>query len=356
MDFNLATMKILFLPNWNVPVLDEDNIAIQAPDKLVKGEPYWFFRYFPQGTKVDVLDIGPDSYLQRIEKRIKFYIKQPLMALLRRNSYDLVISHGAQSGLVYELLSSFVKRKPKHILIDVGGMNGSRTKGLSTRLIRFALRKNPNIIIHSSQQISLYKEVYPSLVPFVKFVPFGADTDYFQSKSGVVEEENYFMSFGIAKRDYKTLIDSWKLAKLPNGVKLRIVGDGSLVTDDPTIEIFDKVALHTLIEMIKRCKAVVVPLPTFNYSYGQMSFLQSMALSKMVIVTETVSSRDYLVEAPGALLVKPYDPNELSEAIKSVDMKPSEERVRLGGANLQFVKERFNEELMGRDILEFIER
>lgn len=37
-------MKILFIPNWRVKHLEEDDAHIQAPDKYVAGKPYWFFK------------------------------------------------------------------------------------------------------------------------------------------------------------------------------------------------------------------------------------------------------------------------------------------------------------------------
>ena len=51
-------MKILFIPNWNVKRLAEDNSSLQAPDKYVDGHPYWFFRYFPKDTRADIIDMA----------------------------------------------------------------------------------------------------------------------------------------------------------------------------------------------------------------------------------------------------------------------------------------------------------
>ena len=107
-------MRILFIPNWNVARLASDDATVQAPDKHVEGEPYWFFTHFTSDVQVDVLDIGRDNWLRRFERRLKFYISQPIKAWRRRNGYDLVMSHGAQSGLLYELLSSWSHRRPPH--------------------------------------------------------------------------------------------------------------------------------------------------------------------------------------------------------------------------------------------------
>ena len=66
----LPNMKILFIPNWRVNRLSTDVPTIQAPDKQVQGEPYWFFKYFPEGTQVDIIDIGEENQFRKIEHKI----------------------------------------------------------------------------------------------------------------------------------------------------------------------------------------------------------------------------------------------------------------------------------------------
>ena len=94
-------MKILFIPNWKVIHAEEDIPSVQAPDKYIKDKSYWFFRHFRSDLKIDIIDITSFFFLDKIETKIKFYIWQPIKAFFRRNDYDFVISHGAQSGLVY---------------------------------------------------------------------------------------------------------------------------------------------------------------------------------------------------------------------------------------------------------------
>jgi glycosyltransferase involved in cell wall biosynthesis len=77
-----------------------------------------------------------------------------------------------------------------------------------------------------------------------------------------------------------------------------------------------------------------------------MSFLQSMALGKCVIVTETVSSFDYLRDAPGARLVKPYDVDDMACALRAFLARPQQELDDYGRQNHRFVESRFNERSM----------
>lgn len=348
--------RILFIPNWNIKQINIDDARIQAPDKRVIGAPYWFFKYFPEHPQMDIIDIGTNNLIRKLEKKIKFYFIQPIKAFLTRNKYDIVISHGAQSGLVYELLTSFVSNKPRHLMIDVGGLNGARSNAFEVSLIRFALRKKPTIIIHSSGQMSLYKQVYSSLVEKVHFIPFCVDYEYFKQYSTNSQIGNYALSFGYTKRDYPTLLEGWKILNLQ--VPLKIVGVSG--TSYPSvynskIMFINKYPLHELIKQISNCRFVIIPLPELNYSYGQMSFLQSMALGKVVIVTETTSSKDYIKNAPGVFPVVPNSVQSITEAITHVESLSNKELILLGKANQEYIERNFSEKKMARMFYELIQ-
>lgn len=350
-------MRILFIPNWNVKVLPVDDESIQAPDKYVKGVPYWFFRYFPDDTQVDVIGIVKDNLLRKVERKLKFYISQPIKAFMMRNNYDLVISHGAQSGLVYELLTTFVKRKPKHVMFDVGGLNGARINHVETPLIRFAMRKSPAIIVHSSRQLGLYRNHYPNLAEKAVFIPFGVDFDYF-SKPQLTSIKKRVVAFGYAKRDFSTLCKAFD-AITDSEYTLHIIGDTSLVTEfahNPMIVFHKRMPISDLMKFVAESAIVAIPLPEYQYSYGQMSFLQSMAMRKPMIVTDTTSSHDYIAEAPGVLSPRPYDVDDMKDCLMEMIGKSGDELQRLGEENAEYVKAHFNEAQMGKSAYEFVKK
>lgn len=347
-------MRILFLPNWRVSRLTTDDVAIQAPDKQVQGEPYWFFKHFPKDTHVDIIDIGSENWFRRIEHKMKFYIVQPWKAFRMRNRYDLVISHGAQSGLVYELLTSFVKRKPRHLMFDIGGLNGSRVNRTEMPLIRWALRKAPHIIVHASRQLRLYSAHYPKLVPNAIFIPFGNDVDYFTPQATGMKKQ--ILTFGWAKRDNDTLCKAFVGIADKLGYKLVVVGGGALKEQYPDsgIEFLDPIPLKNLVALSRESAFIVVPLPEYLYSYGQMSFLQSMALGKALIVTETTSSVDYISDAPGVEQVRPYDVQDMRAALQRMMNSDFATLQQRGLANREFVTKHFSERKMAERIVKFI--
>jgi len=306
-------MRILFLPNWTVVNSDTDVPDLQTPDKYIKGKPYWFFKYFPEDTQVDVIDIQAESQWLWIEKKMKFYIRQAVSAFKKARQYDVVISHGAQSGLVYALLSRLRRKKsrPLHIIIDVGAMNGGRNNRIETAIIRSALKSHPAIIYHASIQQKYYETVYKGLIEQSQFIPFGVNIEEFYPLE--LPQEDYALSFGSSKRDYQTLLDAWR--EIDASTRLFIIGDTSIKSGG-NIASLPKSSISTLKRYIAGSLFVVIPLPVFNYSYGQMSFLQSMAMGKPVIVTKTPSSMDYLQNAIGAFLVNPYDKEDMKNKIE----------------------------------------
>ena len=62
-------MKILFLPNWKVHQLNVDYANIQAPDKQIAAQAYWFFKYFKQPFTVDLIDFQQKNALSWLEKK-----------------------------------------------------------------------------------------------------------------------------------------------------------------------------------------------------------------------------------------------------------------------------------------------
>lgn len=350
-------MKILFLPNWPVVKSNADSPDLQRPDKYVYGEKYWFFRYFPEDTTVDVIDVQPDSCLYKFERKIKFYIWQAIRAFKVQRRYDVIISHGAQSGLVLSLLRTLVFRKrPPHIIFDIGGMNGGRDNRLERAMLRLALSSKPYIICHSRIIIENYQRLFPNLLPRTAFIPFGVDAEEFRPDPSV-PEKNRILSFGYAKRDYPTLIEAFKSIR-GSTARLKIIGMNTLPEAEgrDDIEVVPKVPIHVLRREIQSSLFVVIPLPVYKYSYGQMSLLQSMSLGKAVIVTETPGTIDYCGQLQeGLLTVRPYDVADMKDKLEML-LSDAELRKELAGKARMCVQKHFSEERMGRAVSAYIKR
>ena len=348
-------MKVLMLVNWPLHFLERDDHDIQSPDKVVKDKPYWFFRYLPVDWQVDVIGINArPAWFYRFEKDIlRFYIRQPLSILSKSEQCDLILSHGSQSSLVFSMLRKLKKRKKaRHVVIDVGCMNGGKESGLSLQLVKSAAKELDGIIYHASIQKRFYQKYLPWLIDKAFFIPFGVQTDFYYPNPKKTEE-NFILSFGSIKRDYHTLIES---AKMLPGINFKIIGPQKLEDELPlNVELISRVPAITLRDYLWKAKLIVLPLPVFNYAYGQMSLLQSMVCEKCVIATKTPSTIDYIEDLKTGIFVKPSDAGDLKEKIEMV-WKNEMMRKKIAQAGLEAVKTKFNEERMAHGIYEVIRK
>jgi glycosyltransferase involved in cell wall biosynthesis len=348
------------LVNWKVNYLTTDDLDIQPPDKVVKGEKYWFFRYWPEhDISVDVVDYTRLPFLHYLERKFfKFYAWQALKVIPRIEAYDVIISHGAQSSVILSFIMSLTGRNhPLHITIDVGCFNGARNNMLELLPIKFATRSLGGIIYHARIQQKYYEKHLRFLSRKTQFIPFGVDTEFFSPLQ--TKEENYIVAYGYMKRDYKTLCEAWQRLQ-PCDMKLNIIG-----MDRPRrfgvnrlphgVNVIKSISINRLKQAVSSAKFVVIPLPYFNYSYGQMSLLQSMSMGKAVVVTKTPGTVDYVNDGSDALFVDPYNIEDMLNKIKFLYEHP--DRVKeIGREARKTTLQRFNERIMAEEIYKFVRR
>ena len=357
-------MRVLMLVNWKVTHCDAIPAGIQPPDYDVKGQPYWFFRFMSSEFEVDVVDISAPRCVEKLEKKIRFYIWQTLRVLPRLNQYDLVLSHGMQSGIVLALWRRLLGRGTyRHVVFDIGAFNSGRRSGKALRLMQFASRSLDGVIYHTRIQEEYYEVCHPWLKGKTKFIPFGTDTEFFNaedasSQNGKIaepeslpkEKDRYILSFGKIKRDWETLLKAYELSE--RRLSLKIVGNPELSSKDPRVQILPSVPLADLQELIRGAAFCVVPLEVLPYSYGQMTLLQQMAMGKAVIAADVPSLAAYH-EGDGVLWYRPGDATELAGTMNELADDPNLCR-KLGEKAEEAVRTRYNEEKMAEEIQNFL--
>ena len=337
----------------------------QPPDYVVPGQKYWFFRYLSDDISVDVVDIRSFPWLERFEKeKIRFYIWQTLKVLPKLNQYDLVLSHGMQSGIVLCLWRRlFGHGKYKHIVFDIGGFNSAKEEGKALKLMQFASKSLDGVIYHTKSQITYYEKCHPWLLSKSRYIAFGTDAEYFQPTGTPIEKENsYILCVGYNKRDWDTLLQAYeKLRNLQKGrnqdgladfPKLKLIGKEKLDREYDGVETVGFIPVTQLMKEIEKATFCVLPLQSFNYSFGQMTLLQQMLLKKAVIAANVPSLRDYVTDGQDCLLYEPENAEELAEQMERL-IKDSEFSRQLGENAMQSVREKWNEKRMAQDIWEF---
>ena len=346
--------KILMLVNWDVHLMKNHNGEKQSPNVIFPDEKYWFFKHWPdENIKVDVIDFCKLPIINHIERWwLKFYVIQTLKALPKIKNYDLIISHGAQSGVVLAFLRSLLGSKlPPHIIIDVGCFNGGRSKKLELLPLNYAVKSLAGVISHNSFQKDYYQENIPYLSDKNLFVPFGADSEFFKPLD--LGTEDYIISVGYIKRDWDTLLKAFE--NLNSDVKLKLVGAGdkSRLKISPKIqgrvECLPYIPIQELKEEIARAKFMVIPLPYYKYSFGQMTLLQGMAMRKAIIVSKVPGVEDYVRDGKNAVFYKPQDWQDLKDKMEMLlkDEKLTDKIAR--NARLS-IESKFNEKNLAENL------
>ncbi len=345
-------MKILMLVNWKIQYCGSKPADKQPPDYYVAGENYWFFRYFREKHQVDVVDASSFPWLEKFEKnKLRFYVWQTLKVLPKLGQYDLILSHGMQSGVVLSLYRRLLKTRAKHIVFDIGSFGSAAESGMALKLMQFASRSIDGLIYHTSSQKSYYQRFFPWLVEKSRFIPFGTDLEFFDAGQAETVTEPYLICVGYAKRDWDTLVSAYRL--LDTDVKLRLVGRiDPKFADTPGVEQVDFVPIRELIAQIARAKAAVLPLEQFNYSFGQMTLMQQMALGKCVVAARVSSLVDY-IDDNTAVLYESGNANDLAQKLEKVLVDPEfRDTIARNGQN--YLRQNCNEPIMAQHIEDFL--
>ncbi len=291
--------EILFLANW-------------PRTHRATGE-YAFFAHWRSRPRVKFFGTFSLGAFTRWEKyRLRFYLLQPLLALLRAPFYDAVIAFSSQSGLPFAaLLRLCFWMKTKLIVFDVESF-GRAKSGMKLRLVRFGARRIDHVIYASRAQETYYDAYLPFLGERRTFVPLGIG----QSAPPPVGDAGgdgpllALGKHGRAFRDWATLLRAY--ATLENAPPLRIVGRADLPAAErenvelpPGVELIDYLPIDELRALIAQARAIVLPLPEREQSLGQLSLLLSMALGKTVVASRIIGLTDYLRDGETGLSTRP---------------------------------------------------
>lgn len=358
-------MKILMLVNWKVKYCSSPPDDRQPPDYVVKGKKYWFFRYFRNDVKVDVVDVRSFPAWENFEKNhLRFYVWQTLKILRKLNQYDVVLSHGMQSGIVLCLWRRlFGKGKYKHIVFDIGAFNSAREEGRALKLMQYASKTLDGVIYHTSSQADYYRKCHPWLLDRAEFIPFGADAEFFaemtpaeagKDETGAEKDRQpYILCIGYNKRDWNTLLKAF--GRVKTDVQLRLLGKEDIVCQDERVKAAGFVPVTELKKQIAGSLFGVLPLRAFNYSFGQMTLLQQMAMGKAVIAADVPSLRDYMKDGETVLCYPPEDADALADRLRTLLEQP-DRRTEIGRRAAEEIRQRLNEKTMAAEIETFINK
>ncbi len=350
--------KILVLVNWHIIETEEELPFVYPYNQHVKGTNFSYVDNWPIEKTVEVKGISNNFITKFIEmKFLRFYFLQTLGVIHKIQKYDIIISHGAQSGIFLAMLRTlFGWKKAKHVIIDVGGFQSANTNRFINKIISFAIRSVDKFIVHSNSLIEYYKEYFPEIVSRSKFIKVGIAVDFFNNIENNIEvtPKNEIVSFGYKIRDYYTLINAFENLKRDD-IKLKIIGIKSINFNfkNKNIEILPYVSIDKLTQEILNSRFVVIQLYDTIYSQGQLSVLEPMYLGKTVITSNVKSTIDYLIDGKTSIFYEKQNINSLTDKMRFMIENPDFVSKIGNNAKNHIVKE-LNFNKMQQEMFEFI--
>jgi glycosyltransferase involved in cell wall biosynthesis len=297
-------LKLLILVNWQE-----------------KGK--WLFLHFLK-NKVQRIDIvQPVSLKHTINSRFtsisnylsEFYV--PIMALIRRNHYDVIVSWQMRIGVCYGILKRIihVDNPPLHIIQDFHiDLTQPRWRyRFKIALLKLAIPGIDYFCCTSTEEEAIYSQMFGISRNRIIFLPLEEAQSSFEAPSCSIQD--YIFSYGKSDRDFDTLIRS--VARL--NIQTYILS----AKYKPQVRVPDNVRIlrnfisdKDMIQWITSSRLVVLPLKDYRISAGQISMLEVMALARPLIITKNMATKEYAVHRQTAFFYSAGDVKELTGHIQ----------------------------------------
>lgn len=202
--------------------------------------------------------------------------------------------------------------------------------------LRWLLADAARIVCFSSAECGAYARSLRLPRDRFDFIP----TPWQADETAGDRDGGFILALGRSARDFPTLL------RAVRGTDLKVV----VVTDRPQTlggePIPDNVSIRyntepaETEELIATATVHCVPLRAVPYSAGQTVLLRAMAKGKSVVITDTLGTRDYVVNNRTAILVPPGDEAALRVALCRL-WSDATERRRIGRNASHWVREEF---------------
>ncbi|MFH1079605.1 MAG: glycosyltransferase [Pseudomonadota bacterium] len=252
--------------------------------------------------------------------RVSNYLSEfsnPLLALIRRKRFDVVVSWHMRIGICYGILKRIVhpRKPPVHIIQDFH-INLTRTRGLyrfKLALLKLALPGIDYFFCTSTEEEAIYSQMFNIPRDRIVFLPLAESASNIE-ESGHPQKE-YLFSYGKSDRDFDTLIRS----VTPLDVKTYILSakyKPKVPVPEHVCIIREHVSDKEMVQWIASSRIVVLPLKDYRISAGQISMLEVMALGRPLIITENMATKEYAAHQHSALFFKAGNDGELADHIR----------------------------------------
>ncbi|HUF00676.1 MAG TPA: glycosyltransferase family 4 protein [Anaerolineales bacterium] len=285
--------------------------------------------------------------VRKLEERIHadFFWAWEIAQKVKQEKFDVVLS---MSERIAVPLGVILDPQVKHIAILLNAMT---PKWLSAIKLLNLQQRWSHIITYSQAEadalmakLSIGPEKISSCLNYV-------DLEFFHPSDTAPnpDETPFFMSQGLSRRDYPTLIRA--MQKLPHVTcqlsavsawdRFKAGYEGMDIPSNVQLKSFNHPSL--IKDVTAESRFVVIPLrsDTGMWCAGSTSVLQAQALGKPVIVTYLPGIAEYVKDGETGYLVKGNDPDAMASAIDRLWQDPVR-TAEMGKAAQKWVRENFS--------------
>lgn len=224
-------------------------------------------------------------------------------------------SVGLRGGYLDLLAAAAVRRRgPAVVIADCQWELGSSVVDRAAMQTGLRLVDAPNVTycVLSTDEVSIFPRTWGVDPERVAFTPWPYVLR--EEELGATSEGDGIFAGGDSLRDYGPLLEAAKDLRAPVTVATRRE-DASRDGLPANVEL-GALPHEQYVERLRRSPVVVVPLvPTANRSAGQTTYVNALAMGKLVVVTDCLGVRDYVEHRMTGLVVPPGDARALHEAL-----------------------------------------
>ena len=264
--------------------------------------------------------------------------------LASRRGYDALLLNG--SGRFDQLAAALITRDPGHVPIVVSDCTWDTGTSLLDRLgcrvgIRLLDDATTTFCVLSSAEKARFPRTWHVDPARVAFTPFCHTLTEAQLDAPTSEDLGVFAG-GDSMRDYATLVEAARHVPVSFRIAARsLSGDAA----HPPVNLqCGPVSADQFVDLMRRARIVVVPMRRdICRSAGQQTYLNAMALGKLVIVSDSPGVRDYIDDGVTGLVVPAGDAKALTSVLRwACDPREAEAVAAIRRRGRATARERFS--------------
>lgn len=234
---------------------------------------------------------------------------------IHAGAYDVVVTEGARTSLLYGLLCMGTARRSKHVMAEVfldSAQSGHPFRRVKNAAFQRVARRSYGILTNSSAEVGLIAKRYRMPEEKLRFVTMHSNIRQPEYHPPV---RRAVFSAGRSHRDFQTLETAAPGIHAP--VEIAGAVDPSAPPPPNVIRLAD-LPYADYLERMKTAAVIAVPLRPAPRSTGQVVLLEAMGLGKPVVATRAAGTADIVRDGETGLLTPPGNPEALRRAVNQL--------------------------------------